>query len=167
MNILFVCRGNAFRSIIAEALLKSKEIPGVEVHSAGTVAAEYYEFNKPHNASIKKLLASQGLANYTKETFGTQLTQETIDEADKVVLMNDIVLSEINAQHIVLPQDTEVWDITDVGEKDRIAANQQERDAFVEVAFEEIKTKVDGLVCDVGVSTGASKAIIGLRDEHN
>lgn len=145
MNILFVCRGNAFRSIIAEALLNSRQVPGLEVCSAGTVATEYYEVNKPHNSAIQKLLANRGLAAFTKQTFGTQLTQAVIDRADKVILMNDIVYREINAQSLVLPPDTQTWDVIDIGEKGRVATTQQERDAFVEKAYEEIKVKVDRL----------------------
>ena len=36
IRVLFVCTGNSARSVMAEALLRSKGGPGFEVHSAGT-----------------------------------------------------------------------------------------------------------------------------------
>lgn len=38
MNVFFVCTGNTCRSPMAEAILKSMELPGVNVRSAGLFA---------------------------------------------------------------------------------------------------------------------------------
>lgn len=40
IRILFVCTGNTCRSPMAEAILKSMNVPGVEVKSAGVFAAD-------------------------------------------------------------------------------------------------------------------------------
>ena len=51
-RILFVCTGNTCRSPMAEAILKSKKIDGVEVKSAGIYAATGSEAS----AHAKKVL---------------------------------------------------------------------------------------------------------------
>lgn len=40
MNIYFVCTGNTCRSPMAEAILKNKDLKGIEVRSAGVYASE-------------------------------------------------------------------------------------------------------------------------------
>lgn len=44
-NIVFVCTGNTCRSPMAEAILKSKNIDGIEVRSAGIFAADGAEMS--------------------------------------------------------------------------------------------------------------------------
>lgn len=43
INVLFVCTGNTCRSPMAEAILKSKNMPGIEVKSAGVYATKGQE----------------------------------------------------------------------------------------------------------------------------
>lgn len=46
MNIYFVCTGNTCRSPMAEAILKDKQLPNVEVRSAGIYALEGGEMSE-------------------------------------------------------------------------------------------------------------------------
>ncbi|MBS4190080.1 low molecular weight protein arginine phosphatase [Bacillus sp. FJAT-49705] len=57
-HILFVCTGNTCRSPMAEAILKSKNIPRVEVKSAGVYAFD----GNDASVNTRRALEEQGLA---------------------------------------------------------------------------------------------------------
>jgi protein-tyrosine-phosphatase len=69
MKILFVCSGNAYRSPLAEALLK-KMRPDLEIDSAGLHVAI------PISMQVKAYLAKQNATQYLKKT------PQSIDEKD-------------------------------------------------------------------------------------
>lgn len=57
-RILFVCTGNTCRSPMAEAILRSKGIPGVEVKSAGVYAFDGSDASE----HTRKVLADEGIS---------------------------------------------------------------------------------------------------------
>ena len=69
MKVLFVCSGNAYRSPLAEALLK-KFRPDLEVDSAGVHIAI------PISMQVREYLTKQNAAQYLKKT------PQSIDEKD-------------------------------------------------------------------------------------
>ena len=105
MKVLFVCSGNAYRSPVAEALLK-KLRPDINVDSAGTNPAI------PISQDAKKYLARENSEQYLKKNpKGLDSTQ--LGEYDLIVAMEprhkDVVLSKCPecADKIV------VWNIND------------------------------------------------------
>lgn len=144
MNIHFVCRGNVLRSHIAEAYLKSLALKDVTITSSGTVADEYRESNKEFIVNAKELLDRHHLSQFVK-TAPEQLIQVKLNDQDLVVLMNQVVQDE--ASPIVdLPKNTINWDITDIGEGDRIVKNN--RFEYEEMIYREITDRVDHLVAE-------------------
>lgn len=144
MDIHFICRGNVLRSHIAEAYLKSLSLDGVKVTSSGTVADVYREANKTFLVGAKELLVRHGIGQFVKED-PEQLTQDTLMKQDLVVLMNQIVQDE--ALSIVdLPKNTVIWNITDVGEGDRVLENN--RLEYEETIYRELVDHVDGLITE-------------------
>ena len=145
MVIHFVCRGNAFRSVIAEAYLNSLEINGVSVMSSGTVA----EKNKVHNSAtypvVLALLDKHGIKKFAKTHYADQLTQTLLDTSDIIVCANQVVYDEC-VESFKLPRGVVVWNVADMGEPGRMPKTELEREAYFEDAYQEIVKNVDALV---------------------
>jgi len=81
MNVLFVCTGNVFRSVIAEELFKKlNKNKSINVKSAGVSADGH---GKHH---LDKYFKKLGIEKLVKKK-STQITPELIDWADLVVCM--------------------------------------------------------------------------------
>jgi len=125
MKVLFVCSGNAYRSPVAEALLK-KLRPDVKVDSAGTDLAI------PISEATKKYLARENAKEYLKNT-PEDLDKKELKDYDLIIAMQpnhkDAILSKCPecANKIV------VWNIDDP---------YFLPSGYAEKIFEQIKEKV-------------------------
>jgi protein-tyrosine-phosphatase len=105
MKVLFVCSGNAYRSPVAEALLK-KLRPDINVDSAGTDPAI------PISQDAKKYIARENAEQYLKKN-PEGLDSKQLGEYDLIVAM------ETRHKHAVLSKCPEcaykifVWNIND------------------------------------------------------
>ena|SRR3990167_935248 len=146
-KVLFVCRGNAFRSIISEAYLKSKELTGVTVYSRGSVAAEHKQSTLPYFRDTLDILQAHKISQYAKDHHADQITQTDIDNADILICINNIVFDELSEQ-FSLPENTKIWSIGDIGEEGRLVTNNvhAERKSHYEPIYSEITKAVDELI---------------------
>jgi protein arginine phosphatase len=80
VRVLFVCTGNTCRSPMAEAILKSKQLPNVEVRSAGVYAMD----GADASMHAKDVLTENQIAHQHSSKF---LTQEDIDWATYILTM--------------------------------------------------------------------------------
>ena len=94
MIIHFICRGNSFRSIIAEAYLNSLEVKGWSTLSSGTVAASQKAENLVYYGMTLDLLGRHGIREFAKAGYGDQLTQALVEKADITVCLNQRVYDE-------------------------------------------------------------------------
>ena len=144
----FICRGNAFRSIIAEAYLNSLEIIGSHVLSSGTVAALEKAGNLAYYTMTLELLEKHGIREFAKAGYGDQLSQSRLDEADITVCMNQRVYDEC-LRFVTFPASPYIWSVADVGEPGRISDVKSEREIYRDDAYQEIVENVDRLMLDI------------------
>lgn len=144
MVIHFICRGNANRSIIAEAYLNSLGLSDITVISSGTRADFYRVDNEKRIPGIIERLSKHGLSKYAK-TIPDQLTQIRANNGEITVCMNKIVADE-SSSLVSFPSDPIIWNIDDTGEGKRIIQPGEDEFKYTEETYIEIKQKVDELV---------------------
>jgi protein-tyrosine-phosphatase len=141
----FICRGNSFRSIIAEAYLDSLKIEGWSALSSGTVAAAHKTRNVTAHQLTLDLLARHGIREFAKAAYGDQLTQSRLDEADITVCLNRRVHDDC-LEIVTFTVSPQVWLVADIGEPGRVPDGELERELYREDAYQEIVKDVDRLI---------------------
>lgn len=147
MHIHFICTGNTYRSRLAEAYLRSKNIKGVQVSSSGIKAHE--NRNGPITWYAARLARKHDLTNHVTHTW-IQTTPQHIRDADMVIFMDQ--------KHYTHAKTTfgnigryEIWnipDLVDLGFVNEVPPIEEDvkRIKATEKTFEEIKKNVDQLV---------------------
>ncbi len=105
MKVLFVCLGNAFRSPVAEALLK-KFKPEIEVDSAGINPSI------PISEAARKYLARENVEQYLKKT-PESLNEKDLDKYDLIIAMEPRHRDAVLSRCPECENKTVVWNIDD------------------------------------------------------
>lgn len=151
MVIHYICRGNAFRSFIAEAYTCSLELSGVEVISSGTLGSLTKQQNANIHRYVRETLGRHHISEYAKADYAENLSDELIQKSDVLVCMNRRVYDEAHERGFTLPNRTIVWSILDVNEGDRMVGTEADVPRYVEMAYAEIVQNVDALVAELGL----------------
>ena len=80
MNIYFVCTGNTCRSPMAEAILKNKNLEGIEVRSAGIYAME----GSPMSRNANTVLSQENIMHNHKSSI---FNEQDVAWADLILTM--------------------------------------------------------------------------------
>jgi protein-tyrosine phosphatase len=105
LNVLFVCSGNAYRSPLAEALLK-KFKPEIDVDSAGVHAVI------PISEAAKKYLARENAEKYLKNA-PEGLDSKKLGEYNLIVAMESIHKDAVLSKCPECADKIVVWNIDD------------------------------------------------------
>lgn len=145
MRIHYICRGNAFRSRLAEAYTNSCGLPDITVVSSGTVAARHADVNGDMPAYTRATLEKYGVLQYAKPRWD-QLTPERLQADDLVIFFTQKAYEEAAALHIQ-PAHYQIWDIADTGEMSRGVLTPTADDpsvyAFADQTYEAIVSQVN------------------------
>lgn len=140
MKIHFVCRGNTYRSRLAEAYFNSLTIPGYFAVSSGIAASR--DQNGPITSYAARIIAAHGFTKYGKIGW-TQSTKEDLEAADIVVFMNEDVYRDCSLALGPVMQRFYVWSVEDVTPE---GLDVNTIDALVDATYSEIVNDVHGLV---------------------
>ena len=128
MKVLFICSGNAYRSPVAEALLK-KYKPDIEVDSAGTFLAV------PISKVAIQFLRKEGAGAYLKQA-PESLENKKLDGYDLIVVMKQQHKSLVVKKCPQCEPKVVVWDIEDPFMRSKESVDR---------IFEQIKNKAKEL----------------------
>ncbi len=147
IHVHFVCTGNAYRSRLAEAYLKSKKFPDIEVSSSGVEERKHRLRNGPITWYAGRLLKRHNLIPHAK-FMSTQTTRKLLDRADIVIFMTDIQHHIAKSKFKFNKGVFEIWNIGDIDNADFYRTEKDTdmmRIEHSEKTFEQIKNKVDTL----------------------
>jgi protein-tyrosine-phosphatase len=148
-KILFVCTGNIYRSRLAEAYLRSKNLANVEVLSSGTQAS--IQHKGPMTWYSLRLMYRYGLLPFMAPSW-RQTTEKDFNGVDVAIFMGKANY-EYCQQNFSLPEKYEVWNLPDFDDRDLIGKplnieREIEGIKMSEEVFSQIKEKIDKLVLE-------------------
>lgn len=112
-RVHFICRGNTFRSRLAEAYTKSLKLPGYTITSSGVEAdADKHIVISSYAKEIARQNHLSGFVAKTKH----QTTQKILDAQDVLVFVSKDVYDEAIALYRIDARQAIVWDIPDLND---------------------------------------------------
>ena len=148
MIIHFICRGNTYRSRLAEAYLNSKQSTTLKSISSGIVASK--NGNGPISWYAQRIIENEKLVPFESPGW-QQTTKEIIERADFTIFMQQDSCDYCRERLGFTQNNYEIWDIKDMGEFlfssiGMRPATEMEKIKVSEETFESIKGKIDDLI---------------------
>ena len=110
-RVHFICRGNTFRSRLAEGYAKSRKLPHYHITSSGidTAANKHVELSK----YAKNIAREQNFTGFMSKS-KRQTTQRILRSQDVLVFLNKDIYDEASAIYKIDARQAVVWDIPDL-----------------------------------------------------
>lgn len=148
MIIHFVCRGNAYRSRLAEAYLNSKQFPTLKSISSGIRASE--NGNGPISWYAQRIIENENLVPF-ESLSRQQTTKKLFERADFTIFMQQELYDYCREKLGFTQKNYEIWDIKDIDEfiyssMGMRPTTEMETIKASEEMFETIKGKIDMLI---------------------
>ena len=140
MIIHFVCRGNTYRSRLAETYLNSKSLPGIKVISSGIQADR--NICGPITWYAQRIIQKENLQNFEKPIW-QKTTKELLNQADFTVFIQKDIYDYCTKNLGFNNKNFEVWDIKDLVMDGR---EESEKIKETEKTFKEIKQQAEKLI---------------------
>ena len=145
MHIHFVCTGNAYRSRLAEAYLRSHQLEGVIVSSSGIQARTGFQYNGPISWYAMRLLQKHHLIPFMSK-HATQTTRKGLGKVHLVIFMQPHHYEWVRTHYQFEAPRYEIWGIPDVSETEEDLNTEAALIQITEKTFEQIKRNVELLV---------------------
>lgn len=156
INIHFVCRGNIYRSRLAEAYVKSFQNPKWNISSSG-INPEWCE--KVHTSPWTEMLATHNHINQWLSDTNKRTSQSDLDNSDLIVFMSEDVYRDAKESYTFNKDKSLVWHVKDKKDWSTKMPARQKRDR----TFKQIRRKVNNLIEDIT----AGGNWVDIIDEHN
>lgn len=151
MRIHFVCAGNTYRSRLAEAYLKSKKIPNVEISSSGLVANQ--NKNGPISWCAARIMLRKHLIPFMSYMW-TQTAPEMLQEADMIIFLGKDNYTFAKKYFHYDKDKHEIWNISDLDQFTSSMTTIRDEVARIKATdhtFWDIKKNVDRLVKELSI----------------
>jgi protein-tyrosine-phosphatase len=156
MTIHFICRGNTYRSRLAETYLNSKHLLQLKAISSGIEAD--INISGPVGWYTQRIIQKQKLVPFEKMVWD-KTTKELLGKGDFTIFMQNDIYNFCVGNLGFNSTKYEVWDIADTGDSNPAwrSANEDEKFRITEKTFEEIKRKVEELIVRLSQPTEKSE----------
>jgi protein-tyrosine-phosphatase len=143
MTVHFICKGNTFRSRLAETYLNSKQIPNLKAISSG-IEAELNDCG-PVTWYAQRLIQDGDLIPFEKPTW-EQTTKLLLEEGDLTIFMHQNIYDFCVKHFDFNGKNFQIWEISDIRIHLLTFEEEVEKMQVTEKIFTEIKQRIDKLI---------------------
>lgn len=159
MTIHFICTGNTYRSRLAEAYLRSKQIKGINVISSGIAA--HRNLSGPIDWYSQRIIQDKNFVKFESIQW-QQTTKELLDKSDFIVFMKYMHLEFCKKELGYKGNNHKVFDINDLDDdRNKFLIKPKKSTSFdnilcaraAEKTFGVIMKKIDDLLDEINIGS--------------